>query len=127
MEKIAVIRIAGQIRIRKDMLHTLQVLGLSRKNACVILQRDISVMGMIQKVKDMVTWGPLDGETEKLLIEKRQKKGLDRQGKEIIKKGYNLHPPRKGYGRKGTKRAFVEGGALGDRGEAVNDLIRRML
>ena len=38
-----------------------------------------------------------------------------------------LNSPRKGYGRKGVKKTFAMGGALGDRKEAINDLIKRML
>jgi len=72
------------------------------------------MMGMINKVKHQITWGDIDEETLALLK------------KDGEKKVYNLHPPRKGYGRKGIKIPFAKGGALGDRGAAINDLIRRM-
>ena len=44
-----------------------------------------------------------------------------------IKKYFRLNPPRKGFGRKGIKHPYQSGGALGYRGEAINDLIKRMV
>ena len=38
-----------------------------------------------------------------------------------------LHPPRKGHKRKGIKTPFTNGGALGSRGEKINELIMRMI
>jgi large subunit ribosomal protein L30 len=37
---------------------------------------------------------------------------------------FRLHPPRKGY--KGIRNSVKEGGSLGYRGEAINDLAKRM-
>jgi large subunit ribosomal protein L30 len=82
---------------------------------------------MIKKVKDYVTYGEIDDETEKLLVEKRGEKTKDKEGKEVMKKFFRLSPPRKGFGRKGIKFAFSQGGALGYRGTKINDLIKRML
>ena len=59
---------------------------------------------------------------EKLLIEKR---GVMKDGQ--LKGFFRLHPPRKGYGRKGIKTPFRLGGGLGNRESAINDLIERML
>jgi large subunit ribosomal protein L30 len=44
---------------------------------------------------------------------------------EAAKPVFRLHPPVKGY--EGNKRSYKNGGALGYRGEAINDLIARML
>ena len=44
-----------------------------------------------------------------------------------IRKNFRLNSPRKGYGRKGIKVSFNEGGALGYRGNKINDLIKRMI
>lgn len=44
---------------------------------------------------------------------------------ESAKPVFRLHPPIKGY--EGNKRSYQNGGALGYRGEAINDLISRML
>lgn len=43
-----------------------------------------------------------------------------------LKPFFRLHPPRKGYERKGIKKPYSTGGALGFRGEKIHDLIARM-
>ncbi len=93
----------------------MQMLGLKRKNNCVVLEKKPELEGMITKVKDLVTWGEVNEETLKEM--EKRKKG----------KVYNLHPPRKGFGRKGIKVPFKVGGGLGYRGDKINDLIKRML
>jgi len=74
----------------------------------------------VEKVKDLVTYGEINEDTLKELIEKRGKK---------IKEKYffRLHPPRGGFERKGTKVSYKLGGAVGYRGDKINDLIRRMM
>ena len=42
-----------------------------------------------------------------------------------VKPVFRLSPPRKGY--EGIKRSYRNGGALGYRGEEINDLLERML
>ena len=99
-------------------------------------------MGMINKVKDYVTWGEVGEETYKTLLDERKEafkgRSSDSKGKinygkfsEIdgkkIKKFFRLNSPRKGYGREGIKYAFNIGGALGYRGDKINDLITRMI
>jgi len=43
-----------------------------------------------------------------------------------VKPVFRLHPPRKGF--KGSiKKSYRAGGEAGYRGEAINDLIRRMV
>jgi large subunit ribosomal protein L30 len=123
--KIAVIRVRGSVRVNKKINDTMDMLGLYRKNYCVVVNKNS--IGMIQKVKDYVTYGEIDNETEKLLIEKRGEKTKNREGKEVLKKFFRLNPPKKGFGRKGIKFAFAKGGALGYRAEKINDLIKRML
>ena len=43
----------------------------------------------------------------------------------MVKKVFRLHPPKKGF--KNTKKGYNQGGDLGYRGEAINDLIERMM
>ena len=43
------------------------------------------------------------------------------------KRFFRLNPPRKGWEGKGIKKSYSVGGALGYRGKAINDLIKRML
>lgn len=116
-KKIAVVRVRGCIKEDKRIDDTLCMLGIRNKNSCVILERSPSVMGMIDKVKDYSTWGDIDEATIKELSSKRKIEG----------KTFRLNPPKKGYGRKGIKVAFKVGGALGDRKEKINDLLRRMI
>jgi large subunit ribosomal protein L30 len=115
--KIAVVRIGGRRALRKDMEDTLFMLNLPSKFSCAVVDENPTNTGMIKKVKDEVTFGPVNEETLKLL-RKREKKG---------QKFCRLHPPVGGFEKKGTKKSFKEGGALGNRGEKINDLIKRMV
>ncbi|RLE46925.1 50S ribosomal protein L30 [Candidatus Woesearchaeota archaeon] len=114
--KLAVVRVRGSINLSRDIKDTFKFLGLDKKNSCVVVEDSPSVKGMLDKVKYFVTWGSINDDTISLL-EKRGKKN----------KTFHLNPPRKGFGRKGTKMLFKLGGALGDRGDKINDLIKRML
>lgn len=123
IKKIAVIRIRGDVRIRSVIQDTLKMMRLYKKHSCVVLESTPSNMGMIEKVKDFVAFGEISDDTHKLLIEKRGEKTSE--GK--LKKTFRLHPPRGGYERKGTKKAFTQKGALGYRAEKINDLIKKMI
>jgi large subunit ribosomal protein L30 len=98
-------------------------------------------LGMIQKIKDYVTWGEVDEKVYNSLVEKKgevyTRRLSDRQGKikynrliEVsgrkIKKYFRLNSPKKGFGRKGIKVSFVKGGGLGYRKDKINELIGRM-
>ncbi|MFW5990625.1 MAG: uL30 family ribosomal protein [Candidatus Nanoarchaeia archaeon] len=122
-EKIAIILIRGLVKIRYDIKDTLKMLGLHRKFACTIRPKTPELMGMLRKVKDYVTWGPIDEETHKELVDKR---GLKNSSGEL-KKFFRLHPPKGGFEKKGTKRSYSEKGALGNRGKDINNLIKRMI
>ncbi len=126
-KKIVVIRIRGSIRVKKVVNDTLNMLKLYKRNYCVVLDATPSILGMLQKVKDYITWGEINDETLKILREKRLEKTKDKQGKVVEKSFFRLHPPRKGFERKGTKVAFKVGGALGYRGDKINDLLKRMI
>ena len=121
------ILIRGVINVDKQVKDTLHNLRLRKKLSCVVVDNTPSNKGMLDKCKDYITWGEIDNETEKELKEKRGKKTKDKEGKEVEKKFYNLHPPRKGFERKGIKVTFKVGGALGYRGDKINALIKRML
>lgn len=127
MDKIAVIRIKGQTKLKQEIKDTLKMLGVNRKFTCVVLDATPSIRGMVKKVINHVTFGKINEETLNLLKEKRGKKTKDKEGKETYKKFFRLTPPRGGFERKGTKVAFKAGGALGDRDEKINDLIKKML
>ncbi|WP_456368922.1 50S ribosomal protein L30 [Thermococcus sp.] len=155
MSKLALIRLRSGIRARGEVRDTLAMLRLHRINHLVIVDDTPSYRGMIQKVKDYITWGEIDKETLVKLLRKRgrlvgnkpitddyvrEKLGmsLEEFAEKVIngemklrdlpnlKPVFRLHPPRGGL--KGSKkRSFKEGGALGYRGEKINDLIERML
>ena len=117
-ENIAVIRIRGMTGIRREIADTMRMLNLNSKFSCAVLPKNKNNEGMVKKAKDFITWGEIDAATLKELEEKR---------KEEEKKTYRLHPPRGGFERKGTKKSFSQGGALGYRKEKINDLIKRMM
>src|SRR3989338_9555502 len=140
--KIVIVRVRGSIDAKNDIDRTLNQLRLYKKNYCVVVPGNESYAGMVNKVNDYVTWGNIDEETYNLLVDEKgeEYKGrvsdkkekvkynhfLTVKGKKI-KKIFRLNSPRKGYGRKGIKTPFNKGGALGYRGEKINDLIKRMV
>lgn len=140
--RLAAIRIRGLTGVRKEVENTLRMLRLYKANYCCILPNNQIYVGLLKKTKDYITWGEIDDETFKLLIEKRGEEfnGRETDSKEKIKyndfmilnnkklkKYFRLNPPRKGFERKGIKHSFKDGGALGYRGQAINDLIKRMV
>jgi len=124
-EKIAVLRIRGKLRVRKEIIDTMDMLKLYKQNYVVFVNKTDSILGMIKKIKDYVTWGEISSEVLKQVEEKRGEK--DPKDNKKLKKYFRLHPPIKGFERKGIKKPFNLGGALGYRGEKINDLIKRML
>src|SRR3989344_6920768 len=120
--KLAVVLIRGMVKVVKPVKETLMMLNLHRKNHCVVIDDTPAYKGMLIKVKDYVTWGEIDEATFAELVRKRgqlsdaRSKALEINGKKY-KRYFALSPPRKGFGRKGIKRAFKIGGALGNRGE----------
>ena len=120
---LAIVRIRGDVNLNARDRSTLDLLRLDQKMTCVVLKADTTNLGMIHRIKHIITYGEITEETIKLLKEKREKKNSE--GKPLPY--YRLSPPRKGFERKGTKRFFTEGGALGYRGDRINDLITRMV
>lgn len=116
-EQIAIILIRSTIGCTSQVKATLKMLNLIKKNNCVVVPATPSYLGMIKKIKDIVTWGIVNEEALAAL-KKRQEKELP---------FYRLCPPRKGYGRKGIKVPFAVGGGLGDRKDKISELIMRMV
>lgn len=119
-KQLAVIRLRGRTGIRDDVEATLAHLNLHRINNCVIVEESPVILGMLRKAKDYITWGQIDAEVLKALEEKRGEEGSH-------KPVFRLSPARGGLGRRGIKAAFAKSGALGNRGEKINDLIKKML
>lgn len=155
-KRIAVIRIRGRVDQSASIRKTLELLRLHRTNHCIIIDDRETYQGMLQKAKDILTWGELDFQTMKnLLIKRGQLQGGEKITNEYIKNNTNftdiddfvnkflefkanltdikglkpvfrLHPPRKGHSRGGVKYPYTLGGALGYRGNEINGLITKM-
>ncbi len=121
--KVAIILIRGLTKIESGIKDTLFMLRLRRNHVCVVVENNAVTKGMLQKIKDFVTFGEIDEATYKELVSKRGKK--DTEGK--LKPWFELAPPKGGFERKGIKKAYQVGGALGYRGEKINDLIKKMI
>ncbi len=138
-KRLAIVRVRGVTGLIHGIELTLKNLRLYRKNYCVVVPGTKDYIGMINKIKDYATWGEIDDETYNMLIEKRKEEyrgeeNGEKDGNKFIivdgtriKKIFRLNSPRKGYGRKGVKTSFKDGGALGYRGGKINDLIKRMI
>ncbi len=141
-KKLAVVRVRGKIHLSEPIKATLDMLHLYNKNWCVVIDDSPSNRGMVKKVKDFVTWGEVDDKTHEELFEKRgelfKERTEDNNSKikyknyvvhksKKYKKYFRLSPPKAGYGRAGTKESFTKKGALGNRKEKINDLLKRMM
>ena len=149
---LAVIRIRGNVRVRKEIKDTLQMLRLKRKHTCVVIPETPQYLGMVKKVKDYVTWGEISKEMLVELLRKRGRiignkriteeflkeigMGLEELAEKLmkgeiklkdigIKPYFRLAPPSKGF--KGSIKAHYPKGALGYRGEKINELLERMI
>ena len=158
MEKsrIAVIRIHGKSGLKKGIKSTLNMLRLYNKHNCAVIPNTDAYVGMIKKAKNYITWGEINEETLKLLLERRgklaRKQSLTEQyvneklklniadfskqvfefKKELsdlpgLKLFFKLNPPKGGFERGGIKAQFASGGVLGYRKDKINELIKKMM
>ena len=123
--KLALILVRGLVGVRKDIKAALYSLRLRKKHVCVVIENTPSNRASAVKCKDYITYGEINDETLKQLLEKRGRKDPKKKG--YLKKFFLLHPPRGGFERKGIKTPFKKGGALGYRGPKINELIKKML
>ncbi|MFH1649367.1 MAG: uL30 family ribosomal protein [Candidatus Woesearchaeota archaeon] len=114
---IAALLVRGPINIEVGIKRTLHLLRLRRKHTLVVLSDTPEVRGMLQIVKDYITYGEISQETKDALDKSKFKK----------ENYYGMPPPRKGFERKGIKKPYSSGGALGNRRDKMNELIGRML
>ena len=150
----AVIRVRGQPDVNKDIAYTMEIMNLTRVNHCVVVPENDVTKGMLQKAKDYITWGEINESTltdmikvrgrlagdnpitDEYLAKNSEFQTVEEMAKALLsdykvkdieemKPVFRLHPPIKGY--EGNKRSYRNGGALGYRGDAINDLIARML
>ena len=152
MVLLAVIRVRGRTGIKPEIVGALDTLALTRINHCVLLRETPQIKGTLNICKDYVTWGEVDKETLAKVLEKRARlpgnkkvtieylkaKGYDGFGslaealisgkvrlRDVgLKNVLRLSPPRGGY--KEIKKPFPHG-ALGNRKEKINDILKRMI
>ena len=151
---LAVIRVRGVSDVWSEVEDTLKMLNLTRNCHATLVDDRPSYLGMLRKAQNYITWGEVSKEAILLLLKKRgrliggkriDEEYVERLGyrtldelaeaiynlkvsfKELpdVKPVFRLHPPKGGYKGK-IKRSYRVGGVTGYRGEAINDLIRRM-
>ena len=149
------IRIRGMSDISQEIKDTLNMLRLTRNCHATLIDDRPSYKGMLRKSKDYLTWGEVSQENIALLLKNRgklagDKKLTDEYAKELgykslddlakamfkmevecsslskVKPVFRLRPPKKGFKGK-VKRSYAAGGELGYRGDAINDLLKRMV
>ena len=153
MQKMfAVIRMAGNVGMTRKIRDKLKILGLHAVNNCVVLPDTPSYRGMITRIRDYVAYGTIDMETLAAMLEKRGRtednkrlsektlkvmgcKTTEELAKVLVegkttmkaaglKRIFRLTPPSHGF--KSTRKQWPRGD-LGDRKEAINELIERMI
>ena len=131
----------------------MKMLRLNAPNNCVIVPETADYKGMLQKVKDLITWGEIDRKVLLDMVKKRLRlKGNKRitedslksitglnyegfvdsllEGKVRIKDFsqlqavFKLTPPSKGFN---SVKEYYPKGDLGYRGKEINELIERMI
>ena len=155
-KRIAIVRMCGNVGVKKEIKDTFKLLRLYNKYTCTIISSSQNYVGMIHKINDFVTWGEINKETLKVLLTKRgkitkkekfsenylkdkTKLSLDEFSEQFLntkkefkdvpglKNFFKLCPPKGGFEREGTKKPYSLGGSLGYRKEKINELIQKMI
>ncbi len=123
--KIAIVLIRNRtIGVRHDVVRALDNLRLGRRHICAVFDDNASIRGLMFKCKDLTSYGPISEEMLKKLNEKRGSL-KDREGKPL--NVFRMHPPRGGYGRKGVKVSYQDGGCLGLRRKEMDAFLDKMM
>ncbi len=153
----AIIRIRGTVDVHPKVESTLKMLRLVRKFHAVLYPKNPTIDGMLEVVKDWVTWGEIERDVLKELILKRGRLvGNKKITEEAIKKIFKVNSinelvdallegrilwhkydeyvkpvfrlhPPRGGFKGSIKKPYKTGGELGYRGKEVNELLRRMI
>jgi ribosomal protein L30/L7E len=116
---IAVIRIKGQVGLKKEVKETLHRLKIRKKYVCIVIEKPTDVqIGMIKSMRNFISYGEISKETYKKLVEARGQK--DTEGN--LKPFFRLHPPRGGA----VTKFHYPKGILGEN-KKMDDLVGRML
>ncbi len=152
---LVVVKIRGTVSAQREARETLSLLHLTHTNHAIIIDSRAAYKGMLQRVNSYVTYGEPTKETVAMMLNKRARlagdkkltaeylqsagyKTVDELAQAIVdckvqygklpnvEPRFKLHPPSKGYKGK-TKKGFQAGGEAGYRGEAINELVQRMV
>jgi large subunit ribosomal protein L30 len=152
---LVAVRIRGVSDISHEIKDTLVMLRLTRNCHATLIDDRPAYKGMLRKSKDYLTWGEVSRENISLLLRNRgrligDKKLTDDYAEALgyksledlaealfkvevgysslskVKPVFRLRPPKKGFKGK-IKRSYAAGGELGYRGDAINDLLKRMV
>jgi large subunit ribosomal protein L30 len=152
---LAVIRVRGSSGVFREIKETLKMLHLTRNCHATLIDDRPSYLGMLRRVQNQVTWGEVSKDSTVQLLRERGKlvgnkriteeylkeigyKSLDDLAEAVhkteveftrlpnVKPVFRLHPPKKGFKGK-VKKSYAAGGVTGHRGEAINNLIKRMI
>jgi large subunit ribosomal protein L30 len=131
-----VIRARSDRGVTVKIRDTMGMLNLTKVNHATIVPNAPTYEGMLNKSKDYITWGEIDSD---MISDKSKFSSIDEFANAIVsgdatlkdvdglKPVLRLHPPRGSKGWGGIKRSYTVGGALGFRGEAIRDLVSRMM
>jgi large subunit ribosomal protein L30 len=155
MPAIAIVRVRGHAKIQHTAVETMKMMKLTRPNHCVVVPQNATTKGMLQVVKDFVTWGEVGHELIARMLFQRGEvvgggrltdafvkenskytsilslaKALDKGEARLtdvngLKPVLRMPPPRQGY--ESTRKTYSDRGALGYRGAAIEKLIDKML
>lgn len=135
----AVVRLKGDVDLRREVLDTLEMLNLGRKFSCVLVSENENFEGMLRKVENFLTWGEIEENILKKILRKRVKLKEDSDIEELsekllsgkttkevgLKPTIYLSPPSGGF--KGSTNETYPEGASGYREEDINKLLERMI
>ena len=156
MGKLIVVNLHGLINVPRGTRETLIQLGIGKRFAATVVGDDPVSKGSVHLCKDYVAWAPLDAELLTSLLTSRGRvsnsKTLDDEALKAL--GYKTHadlaqaiikgettdtlssvgglkpffglsPPRGGF-KRSSRRAFREGGILGEN-PLLPEIVRRMI
>jgi ribosomal protein L30/L7E len=102
-----VVRLRGEAGTSKKVEDTFQMLGMKKVYSAALLEENEVTLGMIKKISNFVAWGKADEHTIK-----------------AIKQSKNLKAP---VGGLKSKKIHFPKGNLGNNGEKINVLIKKMI
>ncbi|MBR9679640.1 MAG: hypothetical protein GOU99_01155 [Candidatus Altiarchaeota archaeon] len=114
---LGILKIRSAIGALPGIRKTIELLKLNKKFTLTVVQDNKNMRGMIQKIKDYVTWGELSKEILETLAA-----NMTPSGEKI--KIFHMHPPKGGFKR--TIKKHYPRGELGFRKD-MNELVIRML